>query len=132
LVQDDQGRLGTWFVPELIRERGAAVPVEGTGRLAAENGTRRFVELPGIPNDFRLEMEIVPEGETAQFGIELRLGGEGEGCSLQFKPEHRRVRFGKMSHSGGDSSPGDPNAAFRKTEWIACTGLQKTTVAGRR
>jgi hypothetical protein len=101
LVQDDRGRLGTRLVPELIPECGAPLPVEGTVRLAAENGTRRFVELPGIPNDFRLEMEIVPEGETAQFGVELRVGGEGEGCSLQFEPEHRRVRFSKMSHSGG-------------------------------
>ncbi len=68
LVQDENGWLGTRFVPEMVPECGEPLSIEASVRLEAK-GKRRFLELPEIPADFRQELEIAPEAGTTPFGI---------------------------------------------------------------
>jgi hypothetical protein len=114
LVQDDDGRLGTRFVPELIPECGKTLPIsfepESVGTTEANDAIRleakgavQVVTIPKIANDYRLELDVVPERGTASFGIGLRAGSgqADDGCELIFQPTQKRVRFSKMSNSGG-------------------------------
>ncbi len=104
LVQDEQGNLGTVFVPELVPACGEPLPVAASVRLTAK-GERQVFELPGIPNDFRLEAEIVPEPAATVFGLELRADDETD-CRLVFEPGGKVVRFSKMGDSGGGIGKG--------------------------
>ncbi len=119
LVQDPEGRLGTRFVPELVPRCGDALPVwfesehERTGpngnevRLEAKDG-KQVVTIPKIAGDYRLQMEIVPAPSVGSFGVGLcASSAEAEdGCDMIIDPTMRRVRFAKMSDSGGGISGG--------------------------
>lgn len=114
LVQDADGRLGTRFVPELIPRCGEALPVSfepgsaktsvsgNTVRLDANDG-RQAVTIPKVIGDYRLQLEIIPGPGATSFGIGLRAGSAQaeDACDLIFEPTQKRVRFSKMSNSGG-------------------------------
>ena len=113
LVQDDEGRLGTRFVPELIPACTDVLPLrfeptaetaktDSSVRLEAKNETK-VVSIPEIEGDYRLQLEIVPDSDVKTVGIGLRAGPAPaeEGCDLIFQPAQKRVRFSKMSNSGG-------------------------------
>jgi hypothetical protein len=67
---------------------------------------RQILELSAIPHDFRLQMEVVPEAGASLFGIELRATADQAGCELIFDPQRERVRFSKMTDSGGGVGAG--------------------------
>jgi sucrose-6-phosphate hydrolase SacC (GH32 family) len=104
LVQDAQGNLGTRFVKELIPACGDPLPVRESVRVVAGK-ERNAVELPGIPQDYRLELEIVPEPGAAAFGLSLRANAS-DACDLVVTPQQKRVRFSKAAGSSGRSGNG--------------------------
>lgn len=119
LVQDDDGWLGTRFVPELIPKCGDALPISfeptSAGTIDAINAIRieaagetRSVSIPGISGDYRLQLDIVPDPGASSFGIGLRADSSqaDDGCDLILQPSHKRVRFSKMSNSGGGMGGG--------------------------
>ena len=112
LTQDTEGRLGTRFVPELIPKCGEPLPIRASIKLEATD-TRQVFELPDIPADFRLELEIEPAAGTTSFGIGLRVGEGDEGCEVVLEPERKRIRFTKMSNSGGGVGGGPAIEAVR-------------------
>lgn len=107
LVQTADGQLGTRFVPEMVPACGAPLPVEPSVRLRAERG-RQVFELQNIPNNFRLQLEVVPHPGATRVGIELRADDREAGCELILEPQRQRVRFTKMTDSsgGGGAGPG--------------------------
>lgn len=107
LVQDADGNLGTRFVPEMIPACGEPLPINTTVRLEA-GPQRQLVELPNIPGDYRLQMEIVPAAGATVFGIGIRPSGEGreDGCDLSFRPAEKRVSFSKTTGSSGKAAGG--------------------------
>jgi len=108
LVQDADGNLGTRFVNEMIPATGAPLSVQNSVRVQA---TKKF-DLPTIPNDYRLQMEIVPEAGASVFGVSLR-AGETDGCDLTFEPKLKRVRFSTMTASSGKTAGGPAVDAVR-------------------
>lgn len=123
LVQDNEGWLGTRFVPELIPACGDAFPIAfepktseagGAVRVIAKDG-RRSVVIPKMPGDYRMRLEIVPESGAKSFGIALRAGGaKGEdACDLVFRPAEKRVSFSKLGDSSGGVGAGPSIDAVR-------------------
>lgn len=113
LVHDQNGRLGTRFVPELIPAAGEPLPItiepkppKTEGRtVRVDAGQTGSITIPNIPGDYRLRMEIEAgtEALASSFGIGLgaaTASGE-DGCDLVFEPGPQRVRFSKMSDSSG-------------------------------
>ena len=105
LVQTADGQLGTRFVPELVPTCSPPLPVEPSVLLRAEHD-RQVFELQNIPNDFRLQFEVVPQSGAARVGIELRADAREAGCELILDLQRQRVRFTKMTDSSGGSGPG--------------------------
>ena len=110
LVQAADGTLGTRFVKELIPATGKALPLQETVRVEADGKRGGFV-LPGMPNDYRLQMEVVPEAGATAFGIALKsdAAGAGDACELLFQlfgPREERVSFGRRRNSSGTTGGG--------------------------
>lgn len=113
LVQDENGRLGTRFVPEMIPASGQPIavtfepkPSRGEGSTVHVGGDDpASVSIPNLPGDFRLQVDIEPSPEAvnSSFGIGLRARSQQceDGCDLIFQPGPRRVLLSKMSDSGG-------------------------------
>lgn len=114
LVQEADGNLGTRFVPEMIPACGAPLPIKPSVRLEASK-KGQVVELPNIPNDYRLQMEITPAPGAISFGITLRVtgGAKDDACDLTFRPAEQRVSFSKMIGSSGKSGSGPAIEAVR-------------------
>lgn len=102
LTQDEGGNLGTRFVPEMIPACGDPLSAKDPVRVDAGD-KRRAVELPNIPQDYRLQVEIEPGPGATCFGVALRAGkgGDDGACDLVFHPAERRVSFSKMGGSSG-------------------------------
>ena len=150
LVQNEEGRLGTRFVPELIPSCGGAVPIRfepATGATDADDGIRleatgetKVVRIPGIVGDYRLQLEIVPDPGAGSFGIGLRSDSSQAdgGCDLILQPAQKRVRFSKMSNSGGGISGGPGIEAVRgldkpfTVDVIVCHDILDAEIAGFR
>lgn len=105
MTQDGEGNLGTRFVPEMIPACGEPLPVKDPVRVETGAGRRSF-DIPGIPRDYRLQIEIVPESGAMMFGVTLRAGGPDDGCELVFRPAARRAAFSKMCGSSGKMGGG--------------------------
>jgi hypothetical protein len=104
LVQDADGNLGTRFVNEMIPATAAPLPLRDSVRVPAAK-ERQVVELPGLPQDYRLQMEVAPEPGASAFGVSLRAGGS-DGCDLVFRPPTKRCSFSVMGGSSGKTSSG--------------------------
>ena len=114
LVQNEEGWLGTRFAPEMIPPTGQALPIsfasagpqarvqDSTVRIEAA-GEVQAVDIPNVPSNYRLQLEIIPQQGATSFGIGLRTvaGEEDQSCDLVFHPSAQRVQFTKMSNSGG-------------------------------
>lgn len=102
LLQDADGNLTTRFVPEMIPATGESLKVKDTIRVEAA-GRRGVVDLPEIPHDYRLQMEVVPEPGAMSFGLSLCADGKSadSGCELLFHVNEKRVSFSRMSNSSG-------------------------------
>ncbi|MBM4153417.1 MAG: hypothetical protein FJ221_00085 [Lentisphaerae bacterium] len=106
VVQDAEGRLGTRFVPELIPACGEPLKLPAELRVEA-SGARADRELGGMPEDYRLEAEVVPGPGATACGLTVRAGGGGgDGCDLVVERATGRVRFSVMTDSAGGSSSG--------------------------
>lgn len=118
LVQDEDGRLGTRFVPELIPACGETLPLrfEAPEEMSTTDdsvriestGEPKIVTIPEMDGDYRMQLEVVPDPGVRAIGIALHAGSleEKDGCELIFQPEQQRVRFSKMSNSGGGVGSG--------------------------
>ena len=111
LVQDADGNLGTRFVHEMIPATGAPLPLRESVRVPAA-GERQVVELPAMPQDYRLQMEVVPEAGAAVFGVSLRADG-ADGCELTIEPARKRVGFSRMTGSSCKTGGGPSIEAVR-------------------
>jgi len=107
LVQLEDGRLGTQFVPEMVPPTGPAAAlslqpltgrVSGDARavgLDAEDGLAAAALGP-VPRDARIQLRVRPERYATRFALCVH-GGEGdaEGCELRFLPLGRTVELGR-------------------------------------
>ncbi|MFA7006690.1 MAG: LamG-like jellyroll fold domain-containing protein, partial [Verrucomicrobiia bacterium] len=136
LVQDADGDLGTRFVNEMIPDTGAPLPLRESVRVAAAK-ERQIVELPGIPQDYRLQMEVAPEPGASAFGVSLRADGS-DGCELTVEPSRSRVSFSKMIGSSGKAGGGPGIEAVRGldkpfiVDIIVRHDILDAEIAGRR
>ncbi len=107
MVQTADGTLGTRFVKELIPATGKPLPLQETVRVEAAGKRDGFV-LPGLPSDYRLQMEVVPEAGATAFGIDLKSdeAGAGDACELRLQPREERVSFGRRRSSSGTTGGG--------------------------
>jgi sucrose-6-phosphate hydrolase SacC (GH32 family) len=108
LVQESDGNLGTRFVNEMIPATAAPLAVQNSVRVKA---AEKF-ELPKIPQDYRLQMEVAPEAGATSFGVSLRADAS-DGCELAFHPAAKRVSFSAMSGSSGKTGGGPAIEAVR-------------------
>lgn len=134
LAQDSDGNLGTRFVSELIPATAAPLAVQNSVHVKAADK----IELPGIPQDYRLEMEVVPEPGAAKFGVCLKADAGSSGCELTFQPANSRVSFATMAGSSGKTSGGPAldavrglGAAFR-VDILVRHDILDAEIAGKR
>lgn len=111
IVQADDGRLGVRFVPELIPTAGQPIPLRlpgGEAGVRLESSERASVDLPALPADYRLTMEIAPRPGVRRFGLVPRAGvaKSASDCVLAFSPSTRLVQFSSMTDSGGGAGGG--------------------------
>lgn len=111
LVQDDEGRLGTRFLDEMIPTTGDEVTyavehvsgdtVNTVDRTLTLNG-RGEVALTGIQGDVRIQLEVIPSEGCSDFGLELMAGSaKDSGTRLSFNTKIGTTRFTRMRDSGG-------------------------------
>ena len=116
LVQDEAGWLGTRFVPEMVPASGEALPVTflehgkeatDTVRLVAAGGGRAEARIPDVPQDARIQLEVVPEAGACTVGLELCAGPRPDaGCVLSCDLNRGEVAFSKRTDSAGNAQPG--------------------------
>ncbi|NCO38908.1 MAG: hypothetical protein GW911_02170 [Armatimonadetes bacterium] len=118
LVQDKDGWLGTRFVPEMIPACGEEIPVDSkTIHLAPVAGERAEATIPHVPNDCRLELEVVPEPGVRSVGLTLRAGpGDADGCDLACDLTRGTVTYSKRTDSAGRVEPGPAITGVRNLD----------------
>jgi len=105
LVQENDGTLGLKWPEEMIPESGAALPIRFeplkggaaiTGcdvRLSGKDGLA-IAALSGVPQNYRLKVNVRWETADPVFGLCFRGGGAyDDGCELRFNTAKRRVQF---------------------------------------
>ena len=145
LVQDDEGRLGTRFVPELIPACGKTLPLrfeapDGTSTTADSvrielTGETKIVTIPEMDGDYRMQLEVVPEPIVRTLGIALHAGSleEKDGCETRFpartaarpilQDEQQWWRCWQRACDRGGR--GTRQAVSRSTSWFATISLMQ-------
>ncbi|WP_165223564.1 LamG-like jellyroll fold domain-containing protein [Aquisphaera insulae] len=112
LVQNDDGSLGTRFVPEMVPEAGPPLPRPAEDlALTLPAGPGRAEHLfRGIPNDVRVTMTLSPQGAT-RYGVRIRASdGKADGTELSLTPAAGRVGYSASTHSASSGpQPGGPS-----------------------
>ena len=103
LLQEEDGTLGSRFVPEMIPRTGDDLPLLTTSESAAAisedtataNGANGFRAIPltGIPRDVRITFQAVPDGNATEFGIGLRSTADHSHC-LELRVEPAGAKAG--------------------------------------
>jgi hypothetical protein len=86
----------------MIPATGEPLKIKDTIRVEA-SGRRGLVDVPEMPHDYRLQMEVVPDPGATSFGLSLCADGKSadSGCELLFHVNEKRVSFSRMSNSSG-------------------------------
>jgi hypothetical protein len=117
LLQEEDGTLGSRFVPEMIPRTGEELPLVTTSDSAAAiagdtvtaKGAKGFCAIPltGIPRDVRISFQAVPDGNATGFGIGLRSSADHSRC-LELRVEPARAAAGLFAVDGNREQAGAP------------------------
>jgi hypothetical protein len=117
LLQEEDGTLGSRFVPEMIPRTGDDLPLATTPDAAAAitgdtvnaNGANGFRAIPltGIPRDVRISFQAVPDEQATRFGIGLCSTADRSRC-LELRVEPAGAKAGLFAVDGDREKAGAP------------------------
>jgi hypothetical protein len=117
LLQEEDGTLGSRFVPEMIPRTGDDLPLLATSESAAAisedtvtaNGANGFRAIPltGIPRDVRISFQAVPDEQATRFGIGLRSTADHSRC-LELRVEPAGAKAGLFAVDGNREKASAP------------------------
>jgi hypothetical protein len=117
LLQEEDGNLGTRFVPEMISQTGSALPLVPASDSAAAisgdtvtaNGADGFcaILLTRISRDVRITFQAVPDEQATRFGIGVRSTADHSRC-LELRVEPARAAAGLFAVDGNREQASAP------------------------
>jgi hypothetical protein len=117
LLQENDGTLGSRFVPEMIPRTGDDLPLSTppdsaaviSGDTVNANGRNGFRAIPltGISRDVRITFQAVPDERATGFGIGLRSNADASRC-LELRVEPARAKAGLFAVEGNRENANAP------------------------
>jgi hypothetical protein len=123
LLQEEDGTLGSRFVPEMIPRTGDDLPLSTTpdaapaiaGDTVTAKGANAFFAIPltGIPRDVRISFQAVPDEQATRFGVGLRSTSDCSRC-LELRVEPAGAKAGLFAVDGNrEQASAPPNQRHR-------------------
>jgi hypothetical protein len=114
VIQEADGTLDTRFPEEMIPETGAALsnkiiadigalPVNATGITLNSPGGLGIAHMEGLPANYRITLEIEPNGANEEYGMFIHSGAKAEGgYRLNLSAANKSVHLGNTAIEGVD------------------------------